>query len=175
MAEKSSSSTNAPTAAAASGSNYSETERKNIDNVVEYMHIAYDPKRASADAVRHLCAAHNRFTAPTTFPGIHTCEQYAEDHAKVMKQVNDLHFVHFDVLFARDDRVCLRYTAEGSHSGEAHGDIEASGKHARWEASAIFRLDSDHKITEFIKDWNKLSMWKQFGWPINECLEMESL
>jgi hypothetical protein len=23
---------------------------------------------------------------------------------------------------------------------------------------------------EFIKDWNKLSMWDRFGWPLEECL-----
>ncbi len=25
-------------------------------------------------------------------------------------------------------------------------------------------------LTEFIKDWNNLSMREQFGWPIEECL-----
>lgn len=26
------------------------------------------------------------------------------------------------------------------------------------------------KLPEFIKDWNKLSMWEQLGWPVHECL-----
>ena len=151
--------------------NQSQTsaEQKNIDLAKEYMEIAYDPKRASAKAVAHLCAPNNKFIAPTTFPGVNTLEEYAEDHAKVMKSVNDLHFVSFDVLFAKDDRVCLRYTAEGSHSGAPHGDIQATGKKAQWTASAIFRVENG-KLAEFIKDWNKLSMWEQFGWPIEECL-----
>jgi len=144
-------------------------EQKNIELVKEYMTIAYDPKRASAKAVAHLCAPNNRFIAPTTFPDVHTLEEYAEEHGKVMKEVNDLHFVSFDVLFAKGDRVCLRYTAEGSHSGEPHGDIPASGRKAQWTASAIFRVENG-KLVEFIKDWNKLSMWEQFGWPIEECL-----
>jgi predicted ester cyclase len=144
-------------------------ERRNIELVREYMTIAYDPKRAGAEAVRHLCAPDNRFIAPTTFPDVHTLEQYAEDHAKIMKQVNDLHFVGFDVLFAKGDRVALRYTAEGSHSGEPHGDIPPTGKKARWTASALFRVEGG-KLAEFIKDWNKLSMWEQLGWPVEECL-----
>lgn len=86
-----------------------------------------------------------------------------------MKQVNDLHFVNFDVLFAKEDRVCLRYTAEGSHSGEPHGNINATGKKAQWTATGTFRVENG-KLAEFIKDWNKLSMWEQFGWPIEECL-----
>jgi predicted ester cyclase len=133
------------------------------------MTIAYDPMRASAEAVRHLCAPDNRFIAPTTFPDVHTLEQYAEDHAKIMKQVNDLHFVGFDVLFAKGDRVALRYTAEGSHSGEPHGEIPPTGKKARWTAAALFRVE-DGKLAEFIKEWDKLAMWHQLGWPLEECL-----
>ena len=144
-------------------------ERINFKLVTEYMSIAYDPKRASAMAVRHLCAQDNQFIAPSTFPEVHTLEQYAEDHGKIMRQVNDLHFVAFDVLFAKGDRVCLRYTAEGSHNGEPHGDIPPSGRKARWTASAVFRIQAG-KLREFVKEWNKLSMWEQLGWPIEECL-----
>lgn len=149
--------------------NYTQEEQKNIELAKEYMLIAYDPKRASAEAVAHLCAAGNKFIAPTTFPDVNTLEEYAEDHAKIMQQVNDLHIVNFDVLFAKEDRVCIRYTAEGSHSGATHGNIEATGKKARWTASALFKVENG-KLAEFIKDWNKLSMWEQLGWPIEECL-----
>ena len=32
-----------------------EREQRNVELVTEYMEIAYDPERASADAVAHLC------------------------------------------------------------------------------------------------------------------------
>jgi predicted ester cyclase len=142
--------------------------QRNIDLVREYMQIAYTPGRA-AQEVAHVCAPNNRFVAPTTFPDVHTLEQYADDHGHLMQQVNDLHIVNFDVLFAKGDHVCLRHTAAGSHRGEPHGDIPATGRSARWSASATFTL-RDGKLSEFIKDWNKLSMWEQLGWPVNECL-----
>jgi predicted ester cyclase len=144
-------------------------ESRNVELVKEYMLIAYDPRRASAEAVAHLCAPHNTFVAPTTFPNVHTLEQYAEEHGKLMKQVNDLHLISFDVLFARGHWVCLRYTAEGSHSGEPHGEIPPTGKKARWTAAALFRVEGG-KLAEFIKEWDKLSMWEQLGWPLRECL-----
>ena len=144
-------------------------EQKSLDLVREYMEIAYAPGKASAKAVAHLCAPRNRFLAPSTFPEIHTLEQYAEEHGKLMRQINDLRFVGFDVFFAKDDRVCLRYTAEGSHRGEPHGQLQPTGRAARWNACALFRVESD-KLVEFIKDWNKLSMWEQLGWPLEECL-----
>lgn len=148
---------------------HSPEERRNIELVTEYMRIAYDPQRASARAVAHLCAPNNRFISPTTFPEVHTLEAYAEDHAKIMKQVNDLHFVNFDVVFAHGDRVCLRYTAEGHHRGEPHGQLPPSGRKAQWTACAVFKVENG-KLVEFIKEWNKLSMWEQFGWPVEECL-----
>jgi predicted ester cyclase len=144
-------------------------EARNTELVKEYMLISYDPRRASAEAVSHLCAPHNTFIAPTTFPDVHTLEQYAEEHGKLMKQVNDLHLISFDVLFAKGHWVCLRYTAEGSHSGEPHGAIPPSGKKARWTAAGLFRVEND-KLAEFIKEWNKLAMWEQLGWPLEECL-----
>jgi predicted ester cyclase len=149
--------------------NQTKQELANIDLVMEYMSIAYDPKRASGKAVAHLCATGNRFIGSTTFPNARTLEEYADAHAQIMKQVNNLRFVSFDIVFAKDDRVCLRYTAEGSHSGEPHGEIKATGRKAQWTASALFRI-SDGKLIEFIKEWNKLPMWEQLGWPIEECL-----
>ena len=142
---------------------------QNLELVREYMCIAYDPKRASAKAVAHLCAPGNVFTAPTTFAGVRTLEEYAEEHGKVMKQVADLHLVSLDVFYAHGDRVCLRYTAEGSHCGEPHGKIPPSGRKASWTAAALFRAEGG-KLIEFVKDWNKLSMWEQLGWPLEECL-----
>jgi predicted ester cyclase len=148
-------------------------EHRNIDLVREYMEIAYTPGRASAQAVAHLCGADNRFIAPTTFPDVHTLEEYAEDHGRLMEQVNDLRIVSFDVFFADADRVCLRYTAEGTHLGRRHGDIQPTGRTAKWSAAALFRVQ-DGKLVEFIKDWNKLAMWEQLGWPPNECLTLLS-
>jgi hypothetical protein len=62
---------------------YSAAELRNIATVREYMHIAYDPQRASADAVRHLVAVATEvapFEAPTTFPTVHDVLAYAEVH-----------------------------------------------------------------------------------------------
>ena len=148
-------------------------EEQNLKLAKEYISISYDSKRASAEAVKHLCAPGNRFIAPTTFPNVHTLEEYAEDHGRLMKQVNDLHITSFDVLFAKGDRVCLRYSAEGHHAGEPHGKSQPTGNKAQWTASALFQVQ-DGKLSEFIKDWNKLSMWEQIGWPLEGCLTSTS-
>ena len=57
----------------------------------------------------------------------------------------------------KGNRVCLRYTADGHHAGEPHGEIPPNGRKAQWTASALFQVQ-DGKLSEFIKDWNKLSM-----------------
>jgi hypothetical protein len=43
------------------------------------------------------------------------------------------------------------------------------GPCARWTAAALFGVE-DGKLTEVIKEWDKLSMWEQLGWPLEECL-----
>lgn len=150
-------------------SDYPDQERRNHELVREYIGISYDPKRASARNVVHLCAPGNRFIAPSTFPNVHTLEEYAEDHGKLRTQVADLHLVSFDVFFAKGDRVCLRYEAEGTHCGAPHGAIPPTGRRATRTAAALFRVEGG-KLAEFIKDWNKLSMWEQLGRPVEECL-----
>ncbi|GAB4815561.1 hypothetical protein N2152v2_002607 [Parachlorella kessleri] len=152
---------------------YTEQEQRNLGVVKEYMEISYDPKRASADAVKHLVAQQSQFIAPSTFPEVHDCLQYAEDHGKLMKAVNNLHITGYDVEFAKGDQVCLRYTAEGSHSGEPHGDIQPTHKKAHWSAAALFQLTPDGKITKFVKEWNKLEMWQGLGWVSGEAANLK--
>jgi len=128
------------------------------------MNIAYSPQaNKGASSVAHLCSPDAWFWAPTTFPACKTPMDYAESHSHVMASLSDLHIVCYDQVFAKDGHVLLRYSAEGSHVGEPHEGIEASGKKARWSAAAIFEV-RDGKVYSFTKDWDKLAMWKQLGW-----------
>lgn len=149
-----------------------QDEQANVELAREYMRISYTPGVASAEAVAHLCAPENVFTAPTTFPEVHTLEAYAEDHGRLMRQINDLRLVNLDVLFAKGDQIAIRYIAEGSHGGEPHGDIPPTGRRARWTAAALFWAKNG-QLTGFTKEWNKLAMWEQLGWPIEECLSQD--
>jgi len=146
---------------------YSPQEQANIELVKEYMLVAYSQEEASAQAVRYLVAPGNRMIAPTSDPGVNTLEEYAEANAALMREINDLHLTSFDVFFSKGDSVCLRYSAEGSHSGASHGQLAPTGKTARWTACGIFRIE-DGKLVEFIKEWDKHSVWEQLGWPVEE-------
>ena len=88
---------------------------------------------------------------------------YADSHAKVMAAIADLHIISYDIVFAKDGHVLLRYSAEGSHCGQPHNGIEPSGRKAQWTASAIFEV-REGKVQSFTKEWDKLNMWKQLGW-----------
>ena len=57
---------------------------------------------------------------------------YADSHAKVMSAIADLHIINYDIVFAKDGHVLLKYSAEGSHCGQPHNGIEPSGKEAKW-------------------------------------------
>lgn len=88
---------------------------------------------------------------------------YADSHAKVMSAIADLKLTSYDVVFAKDEHVLLRYSAEGSHCGQPHNGMEPSGKKAKWTAAAIFEVKNG-KVHSFTKEWDKLNMWKQLGW-----------
>ena len=80
-----------------------------------------------------------------------------------MASIADLSIKSYDYIFAKNNMVLLRYSAGGSHCGEPHNGIEASGRKANWTAAAIFELE-DAKIKGWTKEWDKLNMWKQLGW-----------
>lgn len=122
------------------------------------MAIAYSPTdNTGAQSVEHLCHPDSWFWGPATFPGCETPMDYAQSHSVVMASVNDLHIIRFDQAWAKDGHVLLRYTAEGSHRGKPYKGIEATGKHARWSAAAIFEVE-EGKIRSFTKDWDQKTM-----------------
>ena len=67
------------------------------------MRVSCTPGEASRKAVAQLCASGNTFEAPTTFPEVHTLEEYAEDLGKLTRRVHDLRLVSVDVLFGKAD------------------------------------------------------------------------
>lgn len=107
-----------------SRSEYTSEEEDNIAVVHEYMRITYSPKDCrGASSVAHLCVctvtnnAHslllslllilqpqakgNQFVAPTTFPGVTTCEQYAEAHKGIF--IISCYFLCFPASRHADD------------------------------------------------------------------------
>ena len=95
------------------------------------------------------------------------------------------------ILDVTENFVSLRYTATGSHVGEPHAGIPASGKKAQWTAAGNFVLDEHNLIQCWWKDWDKMQsafrnidcslgadrcldpVWKQLGWvmPLTEEVE----
>ena len=57
---------------------------------------------------------------------------------EVLQSLQDLHIIQFDVVVAKEDFVSLRYTAEGTHTGEPHNGIRSTGQHAQWTAQGSF-------------------------------------
>lgn len=122
------------------------------------MRIAYSPaENKGASSVKHLCHPDSWFWAPATFPGCETPMDYAESHADVMTSVADLEIIRFDQVWAKDNHVLIRYTAQGSHCGKPYRGIEATGRRAQWCAAAIFEVEGD-KIRSFTKDWDQKTM-----------------
>ena len=66
-----------------------------------------------------------------------------------------------DDIFAEGGRVAVRWTAEGTQTGELMG-IPASGRSFRFTGMSIFRV-ADGKIAEQWEEWDKLDLMQQLG------------
>jgi steroid delta-isomerase-like uncharacterized protein len=64
-------------------------------------------------------------------------------------------------MFAEGDRVAVRWSAEGTQSGNLMG-IPASGKHFRFNGMSIFRIAAG-KVAEQWEEWDKLDLMQQLG------------
>jgi predicted ester cyclase len=61
--------------------------------------------------------------------------------------------VHTEDLFAEEDRVAVRWTAQGAHQGELLG-IQPTGKRFRFPGLSIFRV-AGGKVAEQWEEWDK--------------------
>jgi len=155
------------------GLDYTDAERENIKQCLDYMRIAYDPKRSTGAAVSHLCTKDSEFIGASTFPKAKTVPDYAQVHGEFMKSVNDLKILQYDAIICKTNMVCLRYTATGSHSGEAWHGVAGAGKQATWHAAVIFEMKLA-KIHKMYKEWDKALMFRQLELPVEEYTDVET-
>ena len=70
---------------------------------------------------------------------------------------------HWEIeeLFSAGDRVVVRWTGTGTHTGEVNG-IPPTGKDVRVDAISIFRFDGG-RIAEMWEVWDTLGFLQQLG------------
>lgn len=84
-----------------------------------------------------------------------------KDHMSlVLKAFPDFKLEVLDV-FAGEDRICMRYIARGTHTGELMGR-PGTGKAVTWEAVNIYRM-VDGKIAETWQYMDALGVLQQIG------------
>ena len=78
----------------------------------------------------------------------------------------DAHFETFpdysgttDAVLAEDDTVAVRYTVNGTHTGE-YRDVEPTGHTAEWTGLAIYRVEDD-EIAEIWLEEDRLGLLEQ--------------
>ena len=64
-----------------------------------------------------------------------------------------------DAVVAEDDLVTVRYTAEGTHTGEYRG-VEPTGHAAEWTGIAMYRIEDD-EIAEVWLEEDRLGLLEQ--------------
>jgi steroid delta-isomerase-like uncharacterized protein len=70
--------------------------------------------------------------------------------------------ITFEDIFATEDRVAARWTAQGTNDGELAG-MPATGKKMAITGNSIDRFDSDGKIVETWDNWDNAGFMAQLG------------
>ncbi|WP_254543174.1 ester cyclase [Halomarina pelagica] len=67
-----------------------------------------------------------------------------------------------DDVFAAGDKVCLRYTVTGTHTGEFMG-MEPTGEPVEMTAIAVHRIGEDGTVAETWVNYDSLGLMEQIG------------
>ncbi len=97
---------------------------------------------------------------PTSGEALSVYERIKNNNVRVRTAMPDFH-IAIDDIFTSGDKVALRNTWSGTHSGDFAG-VPATGKHVSVTSNIIYRI-SDGKIAEAWAQNNLLSFLQQVG------------
>lgn len=111
-------------------------------------------------APQFLAPDFRRHDIAQLFPDRFGTDGAKEQMAALIAGIPDLQMDDVDV-FADGDRVCVRYIARGTHTGELLGR-PGTGRPVRWEGVNIYRM-VDGKIAETWQYADAVSFLRQIG------------
>jgi steroid delta-isomerase-like uncharacterized protein len=124
--------------------------RRFFDDMCNERRLDLAPALFAAD-----CAFHD-----PQIPGIHGPEAIAET-VKVYQVGVQGHWQIEDIFASDDERVAVRWTGTGVHTGDVMG-IAPTGKPVRVDAISVFRIASG-RIAEAWEVWDTLGFLQQLG------------
>ena len=98
---------------------------------------------------------------PGVFPDALGAEAIAKSLGALAAAFPDIRYTVDDVL-ADDDRVLVRWSGKGTHTGTAFLGVETSGKPVEWNGMNVFRFQCG-RIIESWSETNGLSALRQIG------------
>ena len=75
------------------------------------------------------------------------------------------HFLTFDEMIVKDDKIVTRWTATGTHTGPLGDLLPPTGKKFRVSGLAITRV-ANRKVAEEWLDYNVLKLYQQLGFTL---------
>ncbi|MFC6836651.1 ester cyclase [Halomarina ordinaria] len=125
--------------------------RRFVEEIVTEQHYDRIPEFFADDYVRHDPQVPGEARGPERFEeALRTFHRGFPDETIVI-----------DDLFGRGDRVCLRYTARATHTGEFAG-LEPTGRPVELTAIAVHRVE-DGRVAETWVEYDSLGLFRQLG------------
>jgi steroid delta-isomerase-like uncharacterized protein len=116
------------------------------------------------DLLDELCSPNyvwHGIGSPNIREDVHGIKKFKEAVAEFTKAMPDLKVIIED-LVAERDRVGVRYTEIGTHTGAPFAGIPPTGKRVEWTAVDIYRVENGKLAEEWFVD-DSLGILKQLG------------
>ncbi|MGY1836422.1 ester cyclase [Blastococcus sp. SYSU DS0510] len=97
---------------------------------------------------------------PGAAPATEGLQQLRESFSRFRTALPDLH-VHLDDVLAEGDRVAVRWTGSGTHSGALAG-VAPTGTPVRWGGTDLYRIAGD-KVAEWWRNDDMVWLLHQLG------------
>ena len=115
------------------------------------------------DSAQESLAADEFMFHSTLYPEQHTYQDRTQIMEELRTAFPDLSITLEEPLIAEGEKVAVRFTLRGTHTGP-YFDLEASGKALAWPGIAVYRV-LDGKIAEEWLLWSGYYVYSQIrGW-----------
>jgi len=130
--------------------------------VRRFMEDALNKKNLSL--LKELCAPNYTWhgeASPTSRNDVIGLEAFTRSVAEFTDAMPDLRIAIEDMI-AEGDRIAVRYTESGTHTGATFLGLPPTGKYLAWSVISIFRVENGKLAEEWFNE-DALGVWKQLG------------
>jgi len=148
---------------------YTQNELQNLSIVVEYVRMVCSHDAKDPELIKKFVAPNNQFCSGA-WPEIHTIDEAINNVKCFTVASSDHRVIAYDMIFCKENNVAVRMRHELTHDLKPIGNIQPSGKKARWSELVLFTLENG-KIKTIFQEMDRTAAFRDLGIPQEEYVK----